>query len=107
RAAKVADLLREGRGRLDLAILPADFDASVFDLWAVNLLAAIARKLDDEHDSGVNCILARFSVEDGVLTDDLVFMDTTRVVVAGSARVDFEQETLDIRAKPKAKRAQL
>ena len=98
------EILEKGRGQFDFALLPDQFDAGVFDLWAVNLLSAVSAKVDEEPDSVVNCFLARFQLADGVMDDQIIFMDTSRMSVAGKAKVDFNKGTLDVYAKPKAKK---
>ena len=42
-------------------------------------------------DSVVNCVLARFTLDDGLMQDRIIFMDTTRMSVFGKAKVDFHQ----------------
>ena len=105
-ANSTREILEQGRGQIDFALLPDQFDAGVFDLWAVNLLSALSAKVDDEPESVVNCLLARFELSDGVMDDQIVFMDTSRMSVAGKAKVDFKKRTMDVYAKPKAKKPQ-
>ena len=99
--------MKGGRGHFDFALLPEQFDAGIFDLWAVNLLSALSKQVDDEPDSVVNCVLARFTLEDGLMQDRIIFMDTTRMSVFGKAKVDFNHESLDVYAKPAAKRTRI
>ena len=40
--------MKGGRGHFDFALLPEQFDAGIFDLWAVNLLSALSKQVDDE-----------------------------------------------------------
>ena len=103
-ANSIREILEQGRGQIDFALLPDQFDAGVFDLWAVNLLSSVSAKVDDEPDSVVNCFLARFKLADGVMDDQIIFMDTSRMSVAGKAQVDFRKRSLDVYAKPKAKK---
>ena len=60
--------------------------------------------MDEEPQSVVNCLLARFTLEDGLMQDRIIFMDTTRMTVFGKAKIDFNRESLDVCAKPDAKR---
>jgi uncharacterized protein involved in outer membrane biogenesis len=97
-------LLKNGKGHFDFALLPGNFDASVFDLWAVNLLDSVSKKMDDESGSVVNCMLARFRLQDGVMKDQLIFMDTTRMSIDGEATIDFNKERITLEASPEAKK---
>jgi hypothetical protein len=100
----ISGLMQHGRGHFDFALLPKEFDAAIFDLWAVNLLSALSKKVDDEPESVINCILARFTLEGGLMQDRIIFMDTTRMSVLGKANIDFNRASLDVYAKPEAKR---
>jgi len=104
KAESIGGLMETGRGHFDFALLPVAFDASIFDLWAVNLLSALSKKVDDAPESVINCILARFTLEEGLMQDRVIFMDTTQMSVLGKAEIDFTQHTLGIYVKPEAKR---
>jgi uncharacterized protein involved in outer membrane biogenesis len=97
-------LLKTGKGHFDFALLPGNFDATVFDLWAVNLLDSVSKKMDDEPKSVLNCMLARFRLQDGVMKDQLIFMDTTRMSIDGEATIDFNKERITLEASPEAKK---
>jgi hypothetical protein len=97
-------LMKGGQGHFDFALLSVEFDAAIFDLWAVNLLSALSKKMDDEPESVINCILARFALEEGIMQDRVIFMDTTRMSALGKAKIEFNRKSLDIYAKPEAKR---
>lgn len=97
-------LMKNGKGHFDFALLPGNFDATVFDLWAVNLLDSVSKKMDDEPRSMVNCMLARFRLQDGIMKDQLIFMDTTRMSIDGEATIDFNKERITLEASPEAKK---
>jgi hypothetical protein len=75
-----------------------------FDLWAVNLVSAIATEVDKDDASKVNCVVVRLGLEDGQLTEKAVFMDTTQMSVAGKVDIDFKSQEIDILMAPRAKR---
>lgn len=104
KAENIEGLLEGGRGHFDFALLPMEFDAGIFDLWAVNLLSSLSKKMDEAPTSVINCILARFTLEDGIMQDRVIFMDTTRMSVLGKAKINFPKQKLGIYAKPEAKR---
>lgn len=107
RAESHQTILHHANGHLDFAIWPENFEAGIFDLWAVNLMTAIMPKLDSQPASVVNCAVARFALKDGHLTQDAILIDTSQMQVTGEVEVDFESETVDMVLASKAKKAQI
>lgn len=66
-AKDIGGLMQYGRGHFNFALLLDKFDASVFDLWSVNLLTALSKKVGDEPTLVINCILARFTLKGGLM----------------------------------------
>ena len=103
-ASEMAAIMANANGHFDFALLPENFSAEVFDMWAVNLISAIATEVDKDEASEVNCIVVRLGLEAGLLTEKAVFMDTTQMSVAGKVDIDFTAQEIDILMAPKAKR---
>jgi len=103
-ATSLSDLMANGKGYFDLAFVPVNFDAGLIDLWAVNLLSALASKVDGEPKSIINCLVASFVMEDGLMQERTIFMDTTQMSIEGEANINFKTEELKLKVKPKAKR---
>jgi uncharacterized protein involved in outer membrane biogenesis len=103
-ASELSELLAYGEGRFDLAFVPVNFDAGIIDLWAVNLLSALASEVDGEPTSIINCLVASFVMEDGLMQERTIFMDTTQMSVEGEANINFKTEKLKLKMAPKAKR---
>jgi hypothetical protein len=101
-----AEIMANASGHFDFALVPDNFSAEVFDLWAVNLVSSIAAEVDKDEASKMNCVVVRLGLEDGLLTEKAVFMDTTRMSVAGKVDIDFKSQEIDILMAPKAKRAE-
>jgi uncharacterized protein involved in outer membrane biogenesis len=104
RAKDFNALMRHVNGRIDLAVWPEDFEADIFDLWAINILKAIIPRLDSGPQSRVNCVVGRFDISDGILHQDSLLMDTSRMRINGKARVNFKTEQVDLYLKPRGKR---
>lgn len=104
--APLEGVMQKGNGKLDVAVWPINLKSGVFDMWAVNLFVALMPAVDDASASKVNCAVARFDLVDGKLRQDTVLIDTSRMRVGGTARVDFADETIAVRLKPKAKKPQ-
>jgi uncharacterized protein involved in outer membrane biogenesis len=103
-APAMTDIMANADGHFDFALLPENFSAEVFDLWAVNLISAIATEVDKDEASEVNCIVVRLGLDTGLLTEKAVFMDTTQMSVAGKVDIDFKAQEIDILMAPRAKR---
>ena len=104
--APLEQLMQRGSGRLDVSVWPVNLKAGVFDLWAVNLFAALLPTLDPSKASRVNCAVARFSLNEGRLREETLVVDTTRLRAGGTVRVDFHDESIAVRLQPRAKQAQ-
>ncbi|MSQ60087.1 MAG: AsmA family protein, partial [Betaproteobacteria bacterium] len=98
--------MQNGDGRVDFAVWPKNMKSGIFDLWAVNLFVALIPAVDPASESKVNCAVGRFDLKNGVLTEDSILLDTSRMRVKGKARVDFDSETLALQLEPTPKKAQ-
>ncbi len=106
RAKSLDTIMHHANGYIDIAIVPENFEANLFELWAVNLLTAVLPKLDSEATSKVNCAVFRFDLKDGEMKEDAIFADTTKMQVGGEAKVNFKTETVYLTMAPKAKKAE-
>lgn len=105
--AKVKDkkyLLANGTGHFDFAVWPGNMNADVFDLWAVNLLNAVISQTDKEKQSKLNCAIAGFRLDDGIMKQKVLLVDTSRMQIQGTADVDFKKKEIELYVEPKAKR---
>ncbi len=107
RAPSGEDLLAHASGRLDFMAFPENIEADVIDLWATGLLRALLPRLDSGPRSVVNCVVARFDLLDGVMTERALLLDTTGMVVRGAASVDFEERQLEAVFGPESKKPAL
>lgn len=101
-----ASIMKNATGHFDFALFPGNYSAEVFDLWAINLLNAVGDEVDKDKGSKVNCLVVRLGLQSGKMEERVIFMDTTRMTVAGKASVDFNTRKVDIYATPKAKKAE-
>jgi len=106
-AVSVDRLMAHANGHIGLGIWPRDFEAGVFDLWAVNLLAALLPAMDDAPSSTMNCAIARFQVRDGLATPTALLIDSSRVRAVATGMVDFDREHIELELVPRAKRPQM
>lgn len=106
RARYLSDILRYGSGRVEFAVWPQNMKSGVIDLWAVNLLVALAPAVDGGNVSKVNCAVGRFVLDQGRLAEKTIVMDTSRMRVSGRGGANFADETLKLRMTPQAKEPQ-
>ena len=103
-APTLDQLMANGSGHFDLAFVPVNFDATLIDMWAVNLLSSLAAETDSEPDSTINCLVASFGMNDGIMQERTIFIDTTNMSIEAEATIDFKKRQLRMLASPKAKR---
>ncbi|TDJ74629.1 MAG: hypothetical protein E2O38_01115 [Proteobacteria bacterium] len=105
RAPTTAQLSNTVQGRIDLMIIPEDITAGVLDLWAANLVLAVLPTPKNLNKSKkLNCMVASFSADEGVMKSNSVLLDTTAVIVRGRGRIDIANRTLNMIVVPQAKR---
>jgi len=106
RAKSLDTIMHHANGYIDFAIVPQDFEADLFELWAINLLAAALPKLDSEKTSVVNCAVFQLDIKDGEMKENAIFADTTKMQVGGKAKVNFKTREVYLAMAPKAKKAE-
>jgi uncharacterized protein involved in outer membrane biogenesis len=102
--AKVKDkhyIIANGTEHFDFAVWPGDMNADVFDLWAVNLLAAVVSSTDKEDGSKVNCAVASFKLNDGIMQQKVLFADTSRMQMKGTADINFKTKRIGLYVEPR------
>lgn len=104
-AASFDQILANGNGYFDFSGQLTNLSAGIIDLWAVNLIAAIVSSTD-ENESNINCAVGRWQVNDGSMTPDIFFIDTSKIRICGSGEIDFVTNRIDLIISPTAKKAE-
>ena len=104
-ARKLNDLLAKANGYFDFSGHPVNLRAGIVDLWAVNLVAAIASR-EDDNGSKINCIIGRWSMKDGLLRPETFVIDTSKIRICGVGYAKFKKERLDLTVAPIAKKGE-
>ena len=99
-------LMAAANGRVALSMHPENIRAGVLDYWATNLLFALLPVLSPQNESKINCIIADLTINDGVMTEESMVIDTSQIRVGGKARIDWKTQTVNLRLIPKPKRPQ-
>lgn len=105
-AESIGELMAHANGKLDFNLQPHNIDAQVMEYWVTNLILTILPLVNVGKDSKINCVAAHMEMDDGVMTQNRILIDTTRMQISGKAKLDFKQRTIDAVLKPRPKRAQ-
>ena len=106
-AMQFHNLLARADGYFDIAGVPENLESGAVDLWAVNLLSTVvASAVKGDDVSHVNCLMSRWSLDNGRMEARQLAVDTSRIRICGKGEVDFAERKLDLVVKPKAKRAE-
>jgi hypothetical protein len=103
RAPSLDSTLHHANGTVDIAVWPKELRSGVFNLWSANLVLALLPLLDPGQTPQVNCIVGRFDLRDGIVTDDLFLIDTTSLRILGDGHADLRSEELAFVFRPRAK----
>jgi len=96
-------LMANGNGYFDFAGRLENLKAGIIDLWAVNVIAAVASGKENK-PSEINCVLGRWTMKEGLLQPDVFVIDTTKIRICGKGQVDFKKESIDLKMAPTPKK---
>jgi len=96
--------MENAEGHFDFGLVPQNFSAGIIDMWAVNLISSIMTEVSEEEQSEINCVVVRFGIEDGLMEEKAIYMDTSNMYIAGKAGINFKTRKLSIVLVPKAKK---
>ncbi len=104
-ASSMAELMGAGNGYFGFSGKLTNFKSGIIDLWAVNLISAIVSNTE-KNQSQINCAVGRWSANDGLLTSDAFFIDTSKIRICATGDINLKEERLKIKVAPKAKKAE-
>jgi AsmA family protein len=103
RAPSLDRIMHKANGRMDFAVWPNELRSGAFNLWSVNLLVQLLPLIDPGNQAAVNCVVGRFDLDNGVLTDDMMVIDTSAVRIRGNGQINFATQDLAFSFRPRAK----
>jgi hypothetical protein len=103
KAPSLDTIMHHADGRVDFAVWPTELRTGIFSLWSVNLVLSLVPLIDPGGDARLNCVVGRFDLQDGKLSDDKIIIDTTRVRIRGAGSADLASEQLAFVFRPRAK----
>jgi uncharacterized protein involved in outer membrane biogenesis len=95
-AKNLADFLANETGYIDFSVYPENWRSGAIDFWIVNLIAEIAANADKDL-SRIECLIGKWSLQDGVLKPDIFVVDTSHIRICGKGTVDFNTNELDLK----------
>jgi len=105
-APRVSQFLANANGVIQLGIWPAELKDNAYALWAANLVFGLLRSLTKHYDSKVNCAIADLVINNGVLTQRKLIIDTSKLRVSGEAKINFKTKAIEVDLTPRAKTPQ-
>lgn len=105
-AKSLESILINGKGYLDFSWQPEAMNADLFELWAINVISSLLKSTDKDNASKVNCVIGRFIIDDGLMKEKLIYADTTKMRMVGTAEVNFKERSLAVKVAPQAKKAE-
>lgn len=97
------NLMANSSGYFDFSGRLENLKAGIIDLWAVNVIAAIASRENDKA-SKLNCVVGRWTMKEGFLKPDVFLIDTSKIRICGEGQVDFKKEYIDLKMAPTPKK---
>ena len=102
------ELIGSSNGKVQLVADKGSIPKWVLEIWGGGLLRLIIPTTwAEDSKTDLNCAVARFDLEDGVMRSKTLLADTKRVTVAGEAIVNWQNEQITGLFKPQPKDATL
>ena len=93
-------------GKFDFVAWPKHISADALNIWSVNLFFAILPSLSKK-EAKFNCVVAILDTKEGQLNESFLGIDTTKVWLNGNLKVNFPNETVNLRLFPHSKTAKI
>jgi len=91
-------------GEFNLAIAQGQVRTSLLDATVISPLGWALSQSARRGYSDLNCLVARFEVQDGLAKSIKLLLDTRNVLAVGEGVIDFRNETMNIGVRPRSKR---
>lgn len=105
---KIGHIVPNLNGRLGLIVFPgSSYGLRLLQAWGGGLLRNVEQTLDPAKDSRINCGVATFQVDKGVLKSEALMLDSPRIRAAGELTIDLNSGKLNGLIAPKSKSAEL
>lgn len=90
-------------GKIFLTVINGKIRKQLLDLVFVDLIGWSASKVMGEKYTDLDCGVADYSVKDGILSTNALFLDSKNIAIAGQGVIDLGNEQLDYVFLPRKK----
>ncbi len=97
------ELLANLNGSMAVALEDSVIEGAAYDVLATDLLAWFYSGAALEKSTRIDCTMASFKLADGVAKADDVYIETSKMVATGKAKLDFGKEQMDVEITPRSK----
>lgn len=98
-----AELLRQLDGTVGIALDKATVEGADYDVLASGILTWLFSGAAREKSTYLDCVMAQFSLEDGIARSSDIFVESPNMIATGSGEFDFPARTLDLTLTPRSK----
>jgi uncharacterized protein involved in outer membrane biogenesis len=98
-----AELLRQLDGTVGIALDKATVEGAAYDVLASGILTWLFSGAAREKSTYLDCVMAQFSLEDGIARSSDIFVESPNMIANGSGEFDFPVRTLDLTLTPRSK----
>ena len=98
-----AELLRQLDGTVGIALDGATVEGAAYDVLASGILTWLFSGAAREESTYLDCVMAQFSLEDGIARSSDIFVESPNMIANGSGEFDFPARTLDLTLTPRSK----
>ena len=100
----LAQIMRTLNGNINLLMEQGSADAKALDMFVGGLTAMVGTIfVDNASKTKINCAISDIKIKDGILSPQLIVLDTQYSTVFADGQVDLKKEQLDIKVTPAAK----
>ncbi|WP_174625081.1 AsmA family protein [Candidatus Methylobacter favarea] len=95
----LADVLATSEGRITLLMTGGRISLLVIKGAGLDVAGATPLLLGKDKSTDIRCAIGDFKVDNGLLTSDIFVFDTTDSNIAGNARINLKEETIDVKVE--------
>lgn len=96
-------LIRALDGEAAMVAGQGEFATAAINIWGGGIVRAMLPDLAPGSLTTLNCMIANFTIKDGIARPAPFFFDTARVTVVGDGTVNLPENRIAIKLEPKAK----
>jgi uncharacterized protein involved in outer membrane biogenesis len=107
RGSSIADMLAAADGEAAVAMRGGEASTLALALTNIDLARAAELLIGGDETAVIHCGVAALHARDGVMTPDVLVVDTSVALIAGSGSVDFRNEKYDLHLEADSKNPSL